>query len=168
MKIIVVGQWWLAYTLSWPAPLEIPITRFSSPSTAEAASRTARMQSGWNFVAVEIESVRHVSWSGRLGVAPSKRPETFSPRERRSKSRLSSVSRASTVSSAGARISSVRLTWPGIVLVLPGVSRRIPVDARAWCFVARRCEWTMQREASRSASALSEKGVEPVWASNFS
>lgn len=62
-------------------------------------------------------------------------------------------------------MSRVKLTWPGMVFVLPGRRFRIPVEARAWCLVARRWEWVIRRAARRRASARAVKGVEPVCAS---
>lgn len=155
----------LVYALSWPAPLEMSIMPSRSPSTDSADSRTAWMQSGWNLVADEIVSVCQATDNGKLGVAPVSSPSTSTPRAKRSKSCFSWFSTSSTVSSIGDRTSSVKLTCPGIVFVLPGLSLRMPVEASAWCLVATRWECVMRRAARSSASARSAKGVDPVCAS---
>lgn len=137
----------------------------SLPRIESAESLTAWMQSGWNLVAFETVSVRHSRDRGNAGVEPANSPSTSVPRAKRSKSRRSSFSSFSTVSSDGDRMSREKLTWPGIVLVLPGVRLRIPVEARVLCLVANRWEWVINRAARRRASARSAKGVEPVCAS---
>lgn len=152
-KIMLVGHRRLAYTLSWPAPLTISLTRSSLPVTDTAASRTAAMQSGWKSTAADVLSVCHST------------PSLSFPEARDAKSFFSSASTVSTVLSAGARMSRLKRTWPGMVLTLPGDRVRMPVDAKAECFTATSWERVIRRAARSSASARAEKGVVPVWAS---
>ena len=126
------------------------LTNFLLPVTASAEASTAAIQSSWKFTAGDTLSVRHSTLRFGLDDASS------------AKSCLSWDSTVSTVSSAGARMSRLKRTRPGMVFTLPGSRVRMPVEARAECFTATSWERVISRAARRRASAREEKGVVPV------
>ncbi|EKG11269.1 hypothetical protein MPH_11613 [Macrophomina phaseolina MS6] len=125
------------------------------------------MQSLWKRVAAVWLSVRHATsnLSFSPGVPPAWSPPMSSPAAKAPKSCFSCSSIVSTTESSGERMSRLKRTWPGMVLVDPGKSVKTPVDTRAEYLEAGRCECRMNLLARRRASARRDRGVVPVWAS---